>query len=219
MENIKGLVLSSDELPAGTYRAETTDDNYTGRLVNQLFKNIQRSQLGNFFTIPTDCPQRNERMGWTGDAQAYVRTATYNSDVLNFFRQWMAMLRADQGIGSRTDVPGGVGSTVPTYNQGDDTSFPDGTTWGAAICMVPWQLYSQYGDTQVVRENMEAMMNWLNGMDFYDFSEEYPHLSAKTTGLGDWLAMDERTPADLVNNAIYIYMMVVSARMADAIGE
>lgn len=219
LENIKGLVLSSDELPAGTYRAETADDNYTGRLANQLFKNIQRSQLGNFFTIPTDCPQRNERMGWTGDAQAYVRTATYNSDVLNFFRQWMAMLRADQGIGSRTDVPGGVGSTVPTYNQTDDTSFPDGTTWAAAICMVPWQLYSQYGDTQVVRENMEAMMNWLNGMDFYDFSEGYPHLSAKTTGLGDWLAMDERTPADLVNNAIYIYMMEVTARMADAIGE
>ena len=219
VENVKGLVLSSDERPTGTYRAETADDNYTGRLVNQLFKNIQRSQLGNFFTIPTDCPQRNERMGWTGDAQAYVRTATYNSDVLNFFRQWMAMLRADQGIGSKIDVPGGVGSTVPTYNQVDDTSFPDGTTWGAAICMVPWQLYSQYGDTQIIRENMEAMMNWLNGMDFYDYSEQYPHLSGKTTGLGDWLAMDDRTPADLVNNAIYIYMMEVTACMADAIGE
>lgn len=219
VENIKGLVLSSDRISTSTYNATTSDNNKTAKLVNQLFKNIQRSQLGNFFTVPTDCPQRNERMGWTGDAQAYTRTATYNSDVLNFFRQWMVSLRADQGIGSTTEVPGGIGSTVPTYNQTDDTSFADGTTWSAAICMVPWQLYNQYGNTQIIEENIEPMMNWLNGMDFYDLSETYPHLSAKTTGLADWLAMDERTPADLVNNAIYIYMMELTAQMADAIGH
>lgn len=218
-ENVKGLVLSSDEISTGTYEATTSDGNKTARLVNQLFKNIQRSQLGNFFTIPTDCPQRNERMGWTGDAQAYTRTATYNSDVMNFFRQWMVSLRADQGIGSETEVPGGIGSTVPTYNQTDDINFADGTTWAAAICMVPWQLYSQYGNTQIIEENIEPMMNWLNGMDFYDFSETYPHLSGKTTGLADWLAMDERTPADMMNNAIYIYMMELTAKMASAIGR
>ena len=217
--NIKGLVMSSDNLPTGTYVATTADGNKTAKLVNQLIKNIQRSQLGNFFTIPTDCPQRNERMGWTGDAQAYTRTATYNSDVQNFFRQWMVALRADQGVGSDKDAPGGIGSTVPTYNQHDDTSFADGTTWAAAVCMVPWQLYIQYGNTQVIRENMEAMMAWLNGMDFYDFSEQYPHLSAKASGLADWLAMDNNTPSDLVNNAIYIYMMEVTAYMADVIGE
>ena len=174
MENIKGLVLSSDEISTSTYNATTSDNNKTAKLVNQLFKNIQRSQLGNFFTVPTDCPQRNERMGWTGDAQAYTRTATYNSDVLNFFRQWMVSLRADQGIGSSTEVPGGIGSTVPTYNQTDDTSFADGTTWAAAICMVPWQLYNQYGNTQIIEENIEPMMNWLNGMDFYDFQPKQP---------------------------------------------
>lgn len=218
VENVKGLVLSSDNLPTGRYEATTTDGR-TGKLANQLFRNIQRSQLGNFFTIPTDCPQRNERMGWTGDAQAYTRTATYNSDVQNFFRQWMVTLRADQGVGSDTEAPGGIGSTVPTYNQADDSTFADGTTWAAAVCMVPWQLYSQYGNTQVIEENIEAMMAWLNGMDFYDFSETYPHLSSKASGLSDWLAMDPNTPADLVNNAIYIYMMEVTACMADAIGH
>ncbi|MCR4766300.1 MAG: glycoside hydrolase family 78 protein [Bacteroidaceae bacterium] len=217
--NIKGLVMSSDQLPTGTYVATTADGNKTAKLVNQLIKNIQRSQLGNFFTIPTDCPQRNERMGWTGDAQAYTRTATYNSDVQNFFRQWMVALRADQGVGSDKDAPGGIGSTVPTYNQQDDTSFADGTTWAAAVCMVPWQLYIQYGNTQIIEENMEAMMAWLNGMDFYDFSEQYPHLSSKASGLADWLAMDTNTPSDLVNNAIYIYMMEVTAIMSDAIGK
>ena len=217
VENVKGRVLSSDELPTGQYEAVTADNNRTGTLVNQLFKNIQRSQLGNFFTIPTDCPQRNERMGWTGDAQAYVRTATYNSHVLNFFRQWMVALRADQGVGSATEAPGGIGSTVPTYNQVDDPTFADGTTWAAAVCMVPWQLYIQYGNTLIIEENIETMMAWLNGMNFYDFSETYPYLSKKASGLADWLAMDGNTPPDILNNAIYIYMMEVTAIMADAI--
>ena len=80
-------------------------------------------------------------------------------------------------------------------------------------------MYIQYGDTQVIRENMETMMDWLNGMAFYKTSDEYPYLSAKATGLADWLALDNRTPADLVNNAIYIYMMEVTAIMAEAIGR
>ena len=218
LENVKGLVLSSDELPTGTYKA-VTSDGYTDTLINQLFKNIQRSQLGNFFTIPTDCPQRNERMGWTGDAQAYARTGTYNSDAQNFFRQWMVALRDDQAAGSDTEAPGGIGSTVPAYSHAKANTFADGTTWAAAVCMVPWQLYIQYGDLQIIEENMETMMKWLNGMDFYDFSSEYTYLSSKTTGLSDWLAMDSHTPADLVNNAMYIYMMEVTAIMADAIGR
>jgi alpha-L-rhamnosidase len=218
LENVIGLSLSSDKLPTGSYAATTTDKE-TGELANQLFKNIQRSQLGNFFTLPTDCPQRNERMGWTGDAQAYTRTGTYNSDTYNFFRQWMVALRDDQGVGSETEAPGGIGSTVPTYNIADDTSFANGTTWAAAVCMVPWQLYIQYGDTKIIEENMETMRLWLDGMDYYDFNEEYTYLSSKTDGLADWLAMDNNTPPELVNNAIYIYMMEVTAIMADAIGE
>ena len=197
LENVKGLVLSSDALPTGTYEA-TTADGTTGRLVNQLVKNIQRSQLGNFFTIPTDCPQRNERMGWTGDAQAYSRTATYNSDAQNFFRQWMVALRDDQGVGSKNEdgtwkeAPGGIGSTVPDYTQAKATSFADGTTWAAAVCMVPWQMYIQYGDLQIVRENFETMKLWLDGMDFYDWTvggKTYTGLSAKTGGLADWLSL------------------------------
>ncbi len=218
LDHVRGVVLSSDKLPSGTYEAHTADGE-TGALANQLFKNIQRSQLGNFFTLPTDCPQRNERMGWTGDAQAYTRTGIYNSDTRNFYRQWMVALRDDQGIGNDTEAPGGIGSTVPTYNTSDDTDFADGTTWAAAVCMVPWQLYIQYGDKKVVEENMETMMLWLDGMDYYDYSEEYPHLSSKTSGLADWLAMDPHTPAQLVNNAIYIYMMEVTAMMAEAIGR
>jgi alpha-L-rhamnosidase len=217
LENVKGLVLSSSEIPTGRYLA-TTSDGRTGTLANQLFRNIQRSQLGNFFTIPTDCPQRNERMGWTGDAQAYTRTGIYNANTQNFYRQWMVALRADQGVGNDRDVPGGIGSTVPTYNRSDDPSFANGTTWSAAVCQVPWQMYNQYGDKQVISENIETMMDWLNGMAFYK-NNDYPYLSTKAGGLADHLALDNRTPADLLNNAIYIYMMEVTAIMAEAIGR
>ena len=218
LENIRGLVLSSSEIPTGIYHA-TTVDGITGERVDQLFRNIQRSQLGNFLTLPTDCPQRNERMGWTGDAQAYTRTGLYQADTRNFFRQWMVALRADQGIGDDRNVPGGIGSTVPTYNRADDTSFADGTTWGAAVCQVPWQLYNQYGDTQIIEENLETMMDWLNGMAFYKLSDEHPYLSSKASGLADHLALDNRTPPDLLNNAIYIHMMEVTAIMAEAVGR
>ena len=218
LQNVKGIVLSSCERPTGAYEAETADGR-TGEWVNQLFRNIQRSQQGNFFTLPTDCPQRNERMGWTGDAQAYCRTASYHADVYNFFRQWMTALRDDQGQGSPADVPGSVPSTVPSFKQAKDVNFAEATTWAAAVCMVPWQMYSQYGDIRIVEENLEAMMTWLGGMAFYPLNDTYPHLSAKTGVLGDWLAMDPGTPHDLVNNAIYIHMLEVTAVMAEAAGH
>ena len=80
-------------------------------------------------------------------------------------------------------------------------------------------MYIQYGDKEIIRENMETMMDWLNGMAFYKTNDEYPYLSSKAAGLADWLALDNRTPSDLVNNAIYIHMMEVTAIMAEAIGR
>ncbi|MDO5422354.1 MAG: family 78 glycoside hydrolase catalytic domain [Eubacteriales bacterium] len=215
LENVKGIVLSSVQEITGTYHATTTDETITAYL-NQLFLNIQRSQIGNFMSIPTDCPQRNERMGWTGDAQAFCRTATYNADVQNFFRQWMVALRNDQADN------GGIGTTVPTYSHTTDEPFDNSTTWAAAVCMVPWQLYTQYGDTGIIRENFETMKAWLEGMAKSPFEANgtvYTGLSGMTMGLADWLSLDGNTTPDIVNNAIYIYMLEVSAIMADAIGE
>ncbi|WP_270739356.1 family 78 glycoside hydrolase catalytic domain [Massilioclostridium coli] len=218
-ENVKGVVISSIDELSGTYDATTTDDTITG-YVNQLFKNIQRSQLGNFMSIPTDCPQRNERMGWTGDAQAFSRTSTYNANTLNFFRQWMVALRDDQyGNGS-------IGDTVPEYSSSDPKqefdSFANSTTWGGAVCMVPWQMYTQYGDTRIIEENMDAMKLWLDGMDSYDLEAKgktYTGLSSMTNGKADWLAVDGSTDSDLLNNAIYIYLMEATAEMARVIGR
>lgn len=216
LECVKGIVLSSERV-SGEYVGVTSDD--SGRMINQLFKNIQRSQLGNFFSIPTDCPQRNERMGWTGDAQAYSRTASYNADVQSFFRQWMVALRNDQGVGGRDGAPaGGIGSTVPTYSRTRDASFADGSTWAAAVCMVPWQVYQQYGDRQIIVENFEAMKQWLDGMHHYKVPG-FEALSSRTSGLADWLSVDSRTSSDICNNAIYLAMVYRTAIMADVIGQ
>lgn len=221
LENVQRYVISSVQETTYTYEAETTDDTIT-TYVNQLITNIENSQLSNFMTIPTDCPQRNERMGWTGDAQAYSLTSTYISDSLTFFRQWMRALRDDQS------TEGGIGSTVPTYSTEDSTTFDDGTTWAAAVCVVPWRMYSQYGNTQIITENMDAMTAWLDGMDSYDFEvtdddgnviATYEYLSSKASGLADWLSVDDTTTSDICNNAIYIYCMDIVAQMARAIGE
>ena len=158
-------------------------------------------------------------MGWTGDAQAYSRTASYNADVQSFFRQWMVALRNDQGEGGRDGAPaGGIGSTVPTYSRTRDASFADGTTWAAAVCMVPWQVYQQYGDTGIIVENFEAMKMWLDGMHFYKIPG-FEALSSRTSGLADWLSVDSRTTSDICNNAIYLAMVYRTSIMADAIGE
>ncbi len=246
LSNVQALVLSSDALPTGTYHAETSDGT-TGELVNQLFSNIQRSQLGNFQTIPTDCPQRDERMGWTGDAQVYCRTASYNSDVYNFFRQWMVSVRADQQIASDWCPAGGIGFTVPTYMTTKEANFCDATTWSAAVCMVPWQMYAQYGDFRIVEENYDAMKAWLEGMACFAYKNKWPkeyfdgtypekdyqYLAWWTTGFADWLELTPRSSevetmtnldetarvSEVLNNAIYIYMMELMADMAAAKGD
>lgn len=216
LENVEGVVLSSIDMPEGTYEATTSDDNYTADLVNQFFKNVQRSQLGNFFSLPTDCPQRNERMGWTGDLQAYARSATYNSqDTQAFLRQWMVALRDAQGAN------GSVGTTVPIISLTGDrgAALPQTPTWEGAVAQAPWQLYTQYGDTQIIEENFATIQKWLKGYADQPLSEDYPGLTAGTSSHADHISMDANTGPHMVNQAMYLYFVKVSAEMARVIGE
>lgn len=216
LENVEGIVLSSIDLPGSTYEATTSDDNYTGKLATQFFKNAQRSQVGNFFSLPTDCPQRNERMGWTGDLQAYARSATYNStDTQAFLRQWMVALRDAQGAN------GSVGTTVPVISLTGDrgTALPTTPTWEGAVAQAPWQLYTQYGDTQIIEENFATIRKWLNGYANQPLSADYPGLTAGTSSHADHISMDANTEAHMVNQAMYLYFLDVSSKMADIIGE
>ena len=165
-ENITGVALYSDMPETGTF---TCSDS----LLNQLQHNIQWGQRGNFLDVPTDCPQRDERMGWTGDAQAFSRTAMYNFDAFNFFSKWARDIDADQYDN------GSVPFVIPAV-LGD----PGGSTgWADVATIVPWNSFLVYGDTQVLKQQYRSMKAWV------EFMETKSKNDLWNTGFhfGDWL--------------------------------
>ncbi|MBS1976746.1 MAG: family 78 glycoside hydrolase catalytic domain [Bacteroidetes bacterium] len=165
-ENFTAITLYSDMRPTGTFTSSHP-------LINQLQHNIQWGQRGNFLDVPTDCPQRDERLGWTGDAQAFSRTAAFNYDVHNFFMKWLKDVEADQVNGSVPFVvpnvlgPGAVGSTG----------------WADAATIIPWDMYLAYGDKKVLENQYESMKAWVAFMD----GNSTHHLWNKGFHFGDWL--------------------------------
>ncbi len=124
-DNITGVVVHSDMKPTGTYES-------SNKLLNQLQHNIQWGQKGNFVDVPTDCPQRDERLGWTGDAQAFSRTAAFNFDVASFFTKWLKDVALDQKQG------GEIPDVIPdVLNRQNATSAAPSAGWGDVGVIVP----------------------------------------------------------------------------------
>jgi alpha-L-rhamnosidase len=166
-ENIMAVALYSDMKPTGTFTSSNA-------LINQLQHNIQWGQKGNFLDVPTDCPQRDERLGWTGDAQAFCRTATFNFGVNNFFAKWMKDLALDQ------QPNGSVPFVIPNVlgaNSGGSTG------WADAATIIPWNVYLAYGDKQILKDQYSSMKAWVGYME--KASKNY----LWNTGFhfGDWL--------------------------------
>ncbi len=152
-------------------------------LLNRLFSNILWSQKGNYLDIPSDCPQRDERYGWTGDAQIFCRAATYQYDVRQFFRKWLADVRAAQYEN------GWVPDVVPSL-----TSYkPGGSAWSDAVTIIPWQLYQTYGDVSFLADMYPAMEKWVAYIPTVSAEKD---LCTGCWTYGDWLALD--TPEDYV---------------------
>lgn len=145
--------------------------------INRLFSNILWGQKGNFLDVPTDCPQRDERLGWTGDAQVFVKAASYNYDVEKFFRKWLHDLQADQ----RPD--GAIGQVIPDYMA----EAPPSSGWGDAAVICPWQIYQTYGDTSILREQFDSMKKWV---DYITSTTTTPDLWTGGEHFGDWLGLD-----------------------------
>jgi len=195
LENVKGLVLESIGEQLSWY--ETSNPN-----INQLFKNIIWGQRGNFLAVPTDCPQRDERLGWMGDAQVFSRTATYNMLCDGFYTRWMASVRDDQG---------------------EDGSYPDyapwpmkggkGMAWMDAGVIIPWQVYQQYGDTQILEDHYESLTRY---MDFLD--KRANNFIQPTGPYGDWLA-PASTSVPFINTCYYGYDAWIMERVATALGK
>lgn len=189
--------------------------------LNKLYENVLWSQRSNFIDIPTDCPQRDERMGWTGDAQVFSKTAAYNYDVLKFFRKWLADVRADQ----RED--GSVPDVVPNYWRMKTSS----TAWGDVICIVPWELYLMFGDRSILEENFEAMKKWVDYITS-DTLEKNLWISNEASRelwrkhYGDWLALDApygsykgKTDEDRIASAFYYYSCSLVVKAGRVLGR
>lgn len=198
--SVTGLVLHSDTPMASTF--ECSDP-----MVNQLFKNVVWTQRANFLDLPTDCPQRDERMGWTGDAQAYVATAAYNADIGAFYTKWLRELMESQR-------PSGAfpGYAPFPFQHGWDF----GTAWADAGVICPWTIWQFYGDTGVIDECWEPMtrfMKWRAETSVNDLGITHGN------AWGDWLAQGAETPLDYVDTIYYAISTKMMAEMAEATGR
>ncbi len=165
--NFQAITLYSDMKPTGNFECSNP-------LVNQLQHNIQWGQRGNFVDVPTDCPQRDERLGWTGDAQAFARTASFNFDVGNFFEKWLKDLAADQQSDGRVPfvIPNVLGATAG-----------GSAGWADAATIIPWNVYLAYGDKKVLEDQYESMKLWVSFMQANSTND----LWNKGFHFGDWL--------------------------------
>ena len=186
-ENFTAVALYSDMTPSGTFSCSHP-------LINQLQQNIQWGQRGNFLDVPTDCPQRDERMGWTGDAQAFSRTATFNFDVQKFFEKWLKDLAADQ----RDD--GWVPWVIP-HVMGQKHGAAAG--WADAATIIPWNMYLVYGDKKTLEVQYESMKAWVKYME----SQSKNYLWNTGPHFGDWLfysVNDDRDGKSAITDKYFI---------------
>lgn len=169
-DNFTAVALYSDMPQTGSFECSNA-------LVNQLQHNIQWGQKGNFIDVPTDCPQRDERLGWTGDAQVFSRTAAFNMDAHNFFTKWLKDVALDQ----RGD--GAVPFVIPNV-LGDSSAASAG--WADAATIIPWNLYLAYGDKKVLADQYESMKAWVSYME----NNSRNYLWNTGFHFGDWLFYD-----------------------------
>jgi len=209
---VTGLVWTSDLAPAGDFTCSHP-------LVNRLQSNIQWGQRGNFLDVPTDCPQRDERLGWSGDAQVFAPTALFNSASGVFWRKYCRDLRdAQQPDGAFTDVAPDILAILAarqnTHRWGGNAA------WADAGVVIPWAVYQRTGDLGILRENFTAMRAWI------DYQEKTStNLVRPDTAYGDWVATDAvrpawaPTPCDLIGTAYFAHTTDLTARAATLLGD
>lgn len=203
--DITGVIIHSEIAPTGSF--ECSDP-----LVNRLQQAIVWGQRGNFLEVPTDCPQRDERLGWTGDAQIFTRTACFNRDVAAFLTKWCIDLEdAQRPDGAFThvapDVLGAFGAAAAYADAG-------------IIC--PWTIYLCYGDERILQRQYESMARWVAWR-----KDRHPKLIDTTHCFGDWLAIDigegipnrAPTPKDLIATAYFAYTTSIMAKVAAILGK
>lgn len=170
IEDFTGLALYSDIEMGGD--VETGHD-----LVNQLVSNVRWGMKGNFIDVPTDCPQRDERMGWTGDTQVFSPTATFLADTYAFYSKYLHDMYTEQ-----MDLDGMVPDVVPSAGV-----HSTACVWGDSSCIIPWNMYQFYGDKKILEDQYDSMRNWVDYISRVDGDN---HGWRSVFHYGDWLALD-----------------------------
>ena len=194
-DKIRGVVAFSDLEHTGNFICSDST-------INSLYQSALWSQRSNFFEIPTDCPQRDERAGWAGDVQVFMKAAAYNMDVAAFMSKWIADLADAQYPDGR------MPSTAPrVYGK-------TASGWGDAIVIVPWQLYQSYGDTRILEKHYDDMQAWTNYLE----SKSKDGISSLWS-FGDWQHYDDSTTTRLFSTAYYAHSIDLMGRIAEVLGK
>lgn len=217
-EDFTAMVLYSDMAARGSFGCSHP-------LLNQLQSNIRWGMKGNFVDVPTDCPQRDERLGWTGDAQIFSYTANFLMETEEFYRKWLIDLAADQW------EDGGVSNVIPDalvdhavdYGDGESAAEQYGAAgWGDAAVIVPWSLYLENGDVSLILQQYDSMKAWL---DYLEAGKKDGYIRTACQ-FGDWLALDAAegsyhgaTPEAFTASAYYAHVCGLFAKMAEAVGR
>ncbi|NLX69713.1 MAG: family 78 glycoside hydrolase catalytic domain [Clostridiales bacterium] len=207
IDDFTGVVIHSDMEHTGSFECSNP-------LINRLQDNILWSQRGNFLDVPTDCPQRDERLGWTGDAQVFIRTACFNMNVASFFAKWLKDLKADQLDN------GGVPHVIP-HVLGDDAH--SSAAWADAALICPWTIYLCYGDKRILEEQYDSMKAWV---EYIRRQGENEYLWNTGFHFGDWLGLDAKegsyvgsTAKDYIATAFYAYSTSLLVKTAEVLGK
>lgn len=196
LDALTGIVIHTDVPITGDFKCSNP-------LLNRLVQNIIWSLRGNYFEVPTDCPQRDERQGWTGDAQIFSRTAAYLADISAFMTKWLIDLNDSQ----RED--GAYPDVAPATGAGFGTPC-----WGDAGIIIPYVVWRTYGDTRLIRLYYERMTRYVNYL-----VENSKGFLRPETGYGDWVPAGSETPRDVLATAYFAHVVKLMAEMAQAIGE
>lgn len=205
LEDVEGIVLESIGEQISRYETSNAD-------INQLFNNIVWGQRGNFLAVPTDCPQRDERLGWTGDANVFCRTSTYNMMTGPFFNRWFYTLRDQKS--ENGDVGGYYPSLGGTKEGAPRSGFERGCGWSDVTITVPWEMYQQYGDLGFVERHYGAMKDYVKFLE----SQAKDYIYPDAFYWGDWLA-PMPTNISMLSTAYFGYDARLMREMAKALGK
>src|SRR5262249_28282124 len=210
-DSLVSVVVHSDMARTGEFETSSA-------LINQLQHNVQWGQKGNFLDVPTDCPQRDERLGWTGDAQVFSRTAAFNMDVAGFFTKWLRDVANDQYDS------GSVPFVIPDALGANQAPAGGSAAWADCVTIIPWTMYLSYGDKQFLANQYPSMVKWVEyerkrAGDDYIWDGDFH--------FGDWLAFattrsdypGATTSKDLIATAMYAYSTDLLGRAARILGK